>query len=129
MYPSGRLARSTTSDQQDKWWLDDEDEEKPGVTPADDHLAKKPVKTHIYSREEIKAYAEEKLRYVRDIDEKKDFLDIIKSALGLKSSLLPAENHAESQKGTLPLGLFVSGHTLLRPRVGKPFLFDGRSWP
>jgi hypothetical protein len=53
------------------------------------------------------AYAEEKLRYVRDIDEKKDFLDIIKSALALKSSLLSAESHAESQRGTLPPGLFI----------------------
>jgi hypothetical protein len=39
MYLSGRLARSTTSGQQTKWWLDDKDEEKPGVTPADEHLA------------------------------------------------------------------------------------------
>jgi hypothetical protein len=62
MYPSGRLARSTTSDQQDKWWLDDEAKEKPGVTPADAHLAKNLVKTHIYSREEMEAFAEEKLR-------------------------------------------------------------------
>jgi hypothetical protein len=53
------------------------------------------------------ALAEEKLRYVGDIDDKKDFLDIIKSAMALKSSLFLAENHAESQKGTLPLGLFI----------------------
>jgi hypothetical protein len=71
MYLSGRLARSTTSEQKTKWWLDDEDEEKPGVTPADDHLEKRPVKTHIYSREEMEALAEEKLRYVVDIDDKK----------------------------------------------------------
>jgi hypothetical protein len=77
MYPSGRLARSTTSDYKTKWWLDDEVEEKPGVTPADDHLAKHPVKTHIFSREEMEAFVEEKLRAVKDIDEKKDFLDII----------------------------------------------------
>jgi hypothetical protein len=75
MYPFSRLARSTTSDQKTKWWFDDEEEEKPGVTPTDDHLAKRPVKTHIYSREEMEAFAEEKLRYVLDIDEKKDFLD------------------------------------------------------
>jgi hypothetical protein len=50
---------------------------------------------------------EEKLRYEGDIDKKKDFLDIIKSAVALKSSLLLAENHAEYQKGTLPLGLFI----------------------
>jgi hypothetical protein len=49
---------------------------------------------------------EEKLKAVKDIDEKKDFLDIIKSAMALKSRLL-AENHAESQKGTLLLGLFI----------------------
>jgi hypothetical protein len=55
----------------------------------------------------MEALAEEKLRYVRDIDEKKDFLDIIKSALALKSSLLSAESHAESQKGTLSPGLFI----------------------
>jgi hypothetical protein len=55
----------------------------------------------------MEALAEEKLRYVRDIDDKKDFLDIIKSALALKSSLLPAEDHAESQRGTLPPGLFI----------------------
>jgi hypothetical protein len=61
MYPSGRLARSTTSDYETKWWLDGEVEEKPGVTPADDHLAKLPVKTHIFSREEMEAFAEEKL--------------------------------------------------------------------
>jgi hypothetical protein len=90
MYPSGDLSRSTTSEQENKWWLDDEDEEKPGVTPADDHLAKRPVKTHIYSRKEMEALAEEKLRYVVDIDDKKDFLDIIKSAVALKSSLLVA---------------------------------------
>jgi hypothetical protein len=47
-----------------------------------------------------------KIRAVKDIDEKKDFLDIIKSAVALKSSLLLAENQAESQGGTLPLGLF-----------------------
>jgi hypothetical protein len=107
MHPSGDQARSTASEQENKWWLDDENEEKPGVTPADDHLAKRPVKTHIYSREEMEALAEEKLRYVEDIDEKKDFLDIIKSAMALKSSLSSAENHAESQEETLPLGLFV----------------------
>jgi hypothetical protein len=44
---------------------------------------------------------------VKDIDEKTDFLDIIKSAVALKSSLLLADNHAESQKGTLPPGLFI----------------------
>jgi hypothetical protein len=49
----------------------------------------------------MEAFAEEKLRAVKDIDEKKDFLDIIKSALALKSSLLLAENHAEWQKGML----------------------------
>jgi hypothetical protein len=41
------------------------------------------------------------------IDDKNDFLDIIKSAVALKSSLLLAKNHAESQKETLPLGLFI----------------------
>jgi hypothetical protein len=107
MYPSGDQARSTTSDKQTRWWLDNEEEEKPGVTPADDHLAKRPVKTHIYSREEMEAYAEEKLRYVVDIDDKKDFLDIIKLAVALKSSLSSAESHGESQKGTLPLRSFV----------------------
>jgi hypothetical protein len=107
MYPSGRLARSTTSDYETKWWLDNKVEEKPGVTPADDHLAKRPVKTHIFLREEMEAFAEEKLKVLKDIDEKKDFLDIIKSAVALKSSLLLAENHAESQKGALPLGLFI----------------------
>jgi hypothetical protein len=100
MYPSGRLARSTTSDNETKWWLDDEVEEKPGVTPVDDHLAKRPVKTHIFSRKEMKAFAEEK-------HEKKDFLDIIKLAMALKSSLLLSENHAEPRKGTLPPGLFI----------------------
>jgi ribosomal protein L35 len=83
MYPSGRLARSTTSDYETKWWLDDEVEEKPGVTPADDLLAKAQLKTHIFLRKEMK-----KLRAVR-------------------SSLLLAENHAKSQKGTLPPGLFI----------------------
>jgi uncharacterized Zn finger protein (UPF0148 family) len=68
MYPSGRLAPFTTSDYENKWWLDDEVEEKPGVTHADDHLAKRPVKTHIFSREEMEAFAEEKLRAVKDID-------------------------------------------------------------
>jgi hypothetical protein len=69
MYPSGRLVRSTTSDYETKWWLDDQIEEKPGVTPANDHLAKRPVKTHIFSRKEMEAFAEEKLRAVKDIDE------------------------------------------------------------
>jgi hypothetical protein len=87
MYPSGRLARSTTSDYETKWWLDDQFEEKPGVTPAYHHLAKRPVKTHIFSREEMEAFAEEKLRAVKDIDEKKDFLDIIKSDAGVETSL------------------------------------------
>jgi hypothetical protein len=54
----------------------------------------------------MEAFAEEKLIGVKDIDEKKDFLDIIKSAVALKSSLLLAENHAETQGGTLPLGLY-----------------------
>jgi hypothetical protein len=106
-YWSGRLARSTTSDQQTKWWLDDQFEEKPGVTPANAHLAKPSVKTHIFSREEMEAFAEERLRAVKDIDEKKDFLDIIKLAMALKSSLVLATNHVELQKGTLPLGLFI----------------------
>jgi hypothetical protein len=48
MYPTGNQARSTTSEEETKWWLDNEDDEKPGVTPADDHLAERPVKTHIY---------------------------------------------------------------------------------
>jgi hypothetical protein len=107
MYPSGDQARSTTSEQENKWWLDNETEEKPGVTPANNHLAKRLVETHIYSREEMDALAEEKLRYVGDIDDKMDFLDIIKSAMALKSSLFSAKNHAESQRGSLPLGLFV----------------------
>jgi hypothetical protein len=107
MYPAGDQSRSTSSEQETTWWLDDEDEEKPGVAPADGHLAERPVKTHIYSREEMEALAEEKIRYVRDIDDKKDFLDIIKSALALKSSLLSAESHADSQRGTLPPGLFI----------------------
>jgi hypothetical protein len=54
----------------------------------------------------MEAFAEEKLRTVKDIDEKNDFLDIIKLAVALKSSLLLAENHAETQGGTLPLRLF-----------------------
>jgi hypothetical protein len=126
MYLSGNLARSTTSNQQIKWWLDNKGEEKPGVTPANNYLAKKPVRTHIYSREEIEAYTEEKLRYVLDIDEKKDFLDIIKLALALKSSDSLAENQAESEWNP-STWIVRTGHTLLRPRVGKSFLF-GRSW-
>jgi hypothetical protein len=43
MYLSGRLARSATSNYETKWWLDDQFEEKAGVTPADPHLAKRPV--------------------------------------------------------------------------------------
>jgi hypothetical protein len=43
---------------------------------------------------------------VKDIDKKKDFLDIIESAVALEASQLLVENHAESQKGTLSLGLF-----------------------
>jgi hypothetical protein len=107
MYPSGHLAQSTTSNYETKWWLDDQFEGKPGVvTPAGAHLAKRPIKTHIFSREEMEAFAEENIRAVKDIDEKKDFLDIVKSAVALKSSLLLAENHAETLGGTLPLGLF-----------------------
>jgi hypothetical protein len=101
MYPS------TTSDYETKWWLDHEGEEKPGVTPANSHLAKRPVKTHIFSKEEMEAFAEAKLRAVKDVDEKKDFLDIIKLAVALNSNLLLADNHAELQKGILPLGLFI----------------------
>jgi hypothetical protein len=107
MYLSGRLTRSTTSHYETKWWLDGQFFEKPGVTPADAHLAKRPVKTHLFFREEMEAFAEEKLKAVKDIDKKKDFLDIIKLAVALKSSLLLTENHAESQKGTLPPGLFI----------------------
>jgi hypothetical protein len=59
VYPLGRLARSTISNYETKWWLDNKDEEKPTVTPANDHLAKRPVKTHIFSREETGAFAEE----------------------------------------------------------------------
>jgi hypothetical protein len=95
MYPAGHLARTTTRDHETKWWLDNQFEEKLGVKPADAHLAKRLVKTHIFSREEMEVFAEEKLRAVRDIDEKKDFLDIIKSAVALKSSLVLAKNHAE----------------------------------
>jgi hypothetical protein len=50
---------------------------------------------------------ERSTRYVVDIDEKKDFLDIIRLALALKSSLSSAENQAELQKETLSLGSFV----------------------
>jgi glutaredoxin-related protein len=107
MYPSGRLARSTNSNYETKWWLNDVVEEKAGVTPADNHLAKRPVKTHIFSREEIEAFAEEKLKAVKDIDKKMDFLDIIKSAVALQSSLLLTDNHAALQKGSLPLGLSI----------------------
>jgi hypothetical protein len=53
MYLSSHLARSTTSGYETKWWLDGEVEEKPGVTPANVHLAKRPVKTHIFSMEEM----------------------------------------------------------------------------
>jgi hypothetical protein len=60
MYPSGRLSRSTITDYETKWWLDDQFEEKPGFTPANAHLAKRPVKTHIIWREEMEAFAEEK---------------------------------------------------------------------
>jgi hypothetical protein len=52
MYLSSHLARST-SGYETKWWLDGEVEEKPGVTPANVHLAKRPVKTHIFSMEEM----------------------------------------------------------------------------
>jgi hypothetical protein len=76
MYPSGRLSHSTTNDYETKWWLDDQFEEKPGVT--------RPVKTHIYLREEMEAFAEEKIKAVKDIAKKKDFLDIIKSAVALE---------------------------------------------
>jgi glutaredoxin-related protein len=107
MYPSGRLAGSTNSNYETKWWLNDVVEEKAGVTPADNHLAKRPVKTHIFSREEIEAFAEEKLKAVKDIDKKMDFLDIIKSAVALQSSLLLTDNHAALQKGSLPLGLSI----------------------
>jgi hypothetical protein len=62
MYPSGRLAHSTTSDHETKWWLDEQFEEKPGVKPSDAHLAKRPVKTHIFLREEMEAFAEAKLK-------------------------------------------------------------------
>jgi hypothetical protein len=106
MYPAGRLSRSTTSDYETKWWLDDQFEEKTGVIPSDDHLAKRPVKAHIFLREEMESFAEEKIKAVKGIDEKKVFLGIIKSAVALKSSLLLAENHAETQGGTLPLRLF-----------------------
>jgi hypothetical protein len=54
----------------------------------------------------MEAFVEGKVGAVKDIDEKKDFLDIIKLAEALESSLLLAGNHAESQKETLPLGLF-----------------------
>ena len=64
MYPSGRLARSTTSGYETKWWLDDKVEEKPGVTPANDHLAKRPVKTHIFSRKEMEALEKHNSREV-----------------------------------------------------------------
>jgi hypothetical protein len=64
--------------------------------------------------------------YVLDIDEKKDFLDIIKLALALKSSDSLAENQAESEWNP-STWIVRTGHTLLRPRVGKSFLF-GRSW-
>jgi hypothetical protein len=54
----------------------------------------------------MEAFAEEKIRAVKDIDKNKDLLDIIKLAVALRSSLLLAENHAETQGGTLPLGSF-----------------------
>jgi hypothetical protein len=55
----------------------------------------------------MEALAEEKLKAVKDIDEKKNFLDFVKSAVALKSSLVLAKNHAESQKGTLPTVSFI----------------------
>jgi hypothetical protein len=115
MYPLGRLARSTTSDYETKWWLDDQIEEKPGVTPADNHLAKRPVKTHLFFREEMEAFAEEKLRAVKDIDEKKDFLDI-KPFVGGESCRIAKRKNPSTR-------IVHTGHTLQRPRVGNPFLF------
>jgi hypothetical protein len=106
MYPSSRLSRSTITDYETKWWLDDQFEEKPGFTPANAHLPNAQSKPISFGGKKWRLSQKKKNRAVKDIDEKKDFLDIIKSDLALESSLFLAENHAETQGGTLPLGLF-----------------------
>jgi hypothetical protein len=97
MYPKATPAKPGLDDME--WWLDEQDEEKPGVTPATKHMATKPVESHIYSVEEMEAMADERKT---PETRKKGFSLIIKSAIALQSRLAEAEEY----QGRLPLGLF-----------------------
>jgi hypothetical protein len=72
MYPSGRPARFTTSNYETKRLRRNLESHPPTIIKQ--HAQSKPF---IFLREEMEAFAEEKLRAVKDIDKKKDFLDII----------------------------------------------------
>jgi hypothetical protein len=60
MYPKHHPSDPLLDDME--WWLDEQNEEKPGVTPATQHTATKPVRSHIYSVEEMEAFAKERTR-------------------------------------------------------------------
>jgi hypothetical protein len=92
MYPKGPFSKPGEDDMD--WWLDKQNEEKPGVTPATKHMAEELVDLHIYSRAEMEAYAEEQIGpEIRN----KGFTAIIKLAIAMKANAI---------QGPLPLGLF-----------------------
>jgi hypothetical protein len=72
---------------------------KPGVIPATKHMAEELVQSHIYSREEMEAYAKEQIG--PEIREK-GFTAIIKWAVAMKGHLA----EANAIQDPLPLGLF-----------------------
>jgi hypothetical protein len=70
MYPKGHSSCARVRDDSNEWWLDEEGQEKLGVTPADEYLAKRSIQAHIYSRDEMDAFAEERKKRMRGVSKK-----------------------------------------------------------
>ena len=98
MYPEDA---STSTDNVDKWWLDDDDKAIKDITPAEDHLAETPVESHILSRTEVAAFAS---HHADPRDKPKSFLEIVGSAIAMRKNLNSAEDLAPTV-AQMPAGL------------------------
>jgi hypothetical protein len=58
MYLKGHSSLAEPNNDSSRGWLDDLEQEKPGFTPANEHLAECRIQAHIYYREEMDAFTE-----------------------------------------------------------------------
>ena len=100
MYPEDA---SDSTENVDKWWLDDDDKAIKDITPAEDHLAETPVESHILSRMEVAAFAS---HHADPRDKPKSFLEIVGSAIAMRKILNRAEDLAPTV-AQMPAGLHL----------------------